>query len=120
MGMDVHLRPGFETGLGGRRGRMSPPADRSGVIDTLFPYEEVLTGFLVGDPVIEGLPMLSRWDPFGRPYHHWGGELETMIAEIEQARACVQDSDTALMRGKLSWLARRALAEGLVMTLLPD
>jgi hypothetical protein len=99
---------------------MSPPTDRSGVIDTLFPYEEALTDFLVADPVVERLPMLSRWDPFGRPYHHGGGELETIIAEVEQARACVQDSDTALMLGKSSWLARRALAEGLVMTLLPD
>ena len=120
MGMDVLIKEPFEREGERRRNKGRRSRERP-VIDHIHPYDEVLADFLNLDPIVARSPMLTRWDPIGRSHAHTGSDLEAIIAEVEEARALAEvDSDTALMLGKLSWMARRALAENLVMFVLPD
>lgn len=120
MGVDVLIQEPFER-EGERRSNKGRRSRERPVVDHTHPYEEVLADFLNSDPVVARSPMLSRWDPTGRSLAHTGSDLEAIIVEVEEARGLAAvDSDTALMLGKLSWMARRALAENLVMLVLPD
>ncbi|MBC3763450.1 hypothetical protein ACUN7V_20185 [Quadrisphaera oryzae] len=82
--------------------------------------EETLSRF-VADANTHGQPMLSRWTPFGRSWYHPPEEVAVIAVEVARALAVAEPgSDTARMLEDLLGLARRAVAEGLYMAVLPD
>ncbi|MBC3761822.1 hypothetical protein ACUN7V_17125 [Quadrisphaera oryzae] len=83
--------------------------------------EEELTHFLAFHPVASELPMLSRWDPAGRPWCQTPDEIEWIAAEVQRALLQIEPgSQTGEMLEQLLGLARRAMAENLLMEVAPD
>ena len=103
------------------RGRAARRASRPEAVRVLSPdAEEALDRLLFGR-ALDGLPMLSSWDPVGPPRYLRGAELDQVVDEAGRALAAASTPDDA--RAALAELvalvddARRA---GLLVVLLPD
>lgn len=82
--------------------------------------EEAMSHFLA-DPNRHGQPLLSRWAPFGRCWAIAPDDVAAIAIEVGRALLDAEPgSDEALMLEQLLGLARRAVAEDLVMGVYPD
>lgn len=83
--------------------------------------EDTLGHFIYRDPVRHTMPMFSRWSPIGRGWRHGASDIEALVIEFERALVSAEPgSHTARLFEKLLSMARRALAEDLVMDVNPD
>lgn len=97
---------------GGGRGRRRQPV----IVDDLtFGMSQALFSFLHRDPVMDQLPVLSRWCDY-RDHYHRGRELEAIASELQEALdRSAGDGVSELMLRKMLSLVHRALTEGLVL-----
>lgn len=112
---------GNQKKIWGRTGRGRGHRRQPVVVDDLTIEEsQTLFSFLHRDPLMEQLPVLSRWCDC-RDHYHRGEELEDIASELHEALdRAVCDSAAALMLQKLLGLARRALSETLVLVVVAE
>jgi len=103
------------------KGRAARRASLPEAVRVLSPdAEEALTRLLFGG-ALDGLPMLSSWDPVGPPRYLRGSELDQVADEVGRALATPPTPDDGRAAlAELVALVDHARRAGLLVVLLPD
>lgn len=104
----------------GKRSKYRLKHPRPGPVGRLD-LEDELTDLLNCSRCTSGLWMLSSWCPWGRPWFLRGGDFDDLLRELAMAKLR-QDSehDHSGVVDELESLTRRAVAEKLILAVLPD